>query len=396
MNPIKCILIFDIGKTNKKCILFDEFYRIVFEESIHLAEIKDEDGFECENLDALTKWVLDTKNKLYQDNHYIIKAIHYATYGASLVYLNDQLRPLTFLYNYLKPYEESTRKIFEQKHGDIENICLETASPDLGNLNSGMQLFGIKYEKPQVFKNIKWVLHLPQYIHFIITGELASDITSIGCHTMLWDYRFNKYHDWVIKENFEILFPQIKSNVGLHDSSAALIPYLNNFSKPFILVSTGTWCISLNPFNHTPLTNSDLSKDCLCYLSFEGSQVKSSRLFLGREYEIELDKLKTNSKNNFEFEKRHEYLLQDIVDKQVGSINLVLGDTNVREIFVDGGFSKNVLFMKKLAKAFKNVKVFSATIPHATALGAALVLHDSWNFNKKPPLTGGLLLVQNS
>lgn len=377
MNPIKCILIFDIGKTNKKCILYDVFYKAIFEETVQLTEIKDEDGFDCEDLEALTNWVLETKTKLCQDGRYLIKAIHYATYGASLVYLNNQYKPLTVLYNYLKPCKESTMQLFEQKHGSIENMCMETSSPNLGNLNSGIQLFGIKYEQPQIFKNIKWVLHLPQYIHFIITGELASDITSIGCHTLLWNFKTNNYHDWVIEEQFNSLFPPLKSNVGLHDSSAALIPYLNSFSEPFILISTGTWCISLNPFNHTPLTNHDLINDCLCYLSNEGKQVKASRLFLGKEYEIALNKIK--ERNNDEFEKEHEQLIEKMVIKQVESTKLVLGNTNVKRIFVDGGFGKNELFMKKLAKAFVGVRLFASNVPQGSAIGAALSIHAKWN-----------------
>ena len=39
----------------------------------------------------------------------------------------------------------------------------------------------------------------------------------------------------------------IAVGAGLHDSSAALIPYLSAFREPFILLSPGTWCISLNP-----------------------------------------------------------------------------------------------------------------------------------------------------
>ena len=78
---------------------------------------------------------------------------------------------------------------------------------------------------------------------------------------------------------------------GLHDSSAALIPYQVSFNEPFILLSTGTWCISLNVFNHTRLTNTELNQDCLCYLSYEGKPVKASRLFAGYEHEQQTKKL---------------------------------------------------------------------------------------------------------
>src|SRR5690606_24799881 len=78
---------------------------------------------------------------------------------------------------------------------------------------------------------------------------------------------------------------------GLHDSSAALIPYLVSFAKPFILISTGTWCISFNPFNMSPLTKEELKADCLCYMQYQGTPVKASRLFAGYEHEQEVKRI---------------------------------------------------------------------------------------------------------
>ncbi|MEI6088792.1 MAG: carbohydrate kinase, partial [Bacteroidota bacterium] len=56
MEAISVIAIFDIGKTNKKLLLFDEHYKLVWESSNQFDEISDEDGFPCENIDALTSW----------------------------------------------------------------------------------------------------------------------------------------------------------------------------------------------------------------------------------------------------------------------------------------------------------------------------------------------------
>lgn len=83
----------------------------------------------------------------------------------------------------------------------------------------------------------------------------------------------------------------IPVGVGLHDSSAALVPYLITFKEPFVLLSTGTWCITLNPFNHSILTDYELHNDCLCYISFMGNPVKASRLFAGNEHEQQVKRL---------------------------------------------------------------------------------------------------------
>ena len=72
-----------------------------------------------------------------------------------------------------------------------------------------MQLYRLKYEKPEMFEKIKYALHLPQYLSFILTSKLHSDITSIGCHTNLWNFQQNKYHEWVNKEGIAEKLPPI-------------------------------------------------------------------------------------------------------------------------------------------------------------------------------------------
>ena len=68
-----------------------------------------------------------------------------------------------------------------------------------------------------------------------------------------------------------------------------------------------------------------------------------------------------------------------IVKLQLPPTHLVLKGTPVKKIYVDGGFSNNVIYMKLLAKAFPELEIFSATVAQATALGAALAIHNSWN-----------------
>lgn len=444
MNSTKVIAIFDVGKTNKKLLLFDEQYKLVFEENNQLEETSDEDGFACEDVMALTRWVKESFDRLLVEKKFDIRAVNFSAYGASFVYLDEELNVISPLYNYLKPYPPGLQKKFYGDNGGESFVAQQTASPVLGNLNSGMQLYRMKYEKPGIFKKIKWALHLPQYLSYILSSAIYSDITSIGCHTHLWDFEQGKYHPWVSREGLDVKLPpllscneiagyapgKIPAGVGLHDSSAALIPYMARFKEPFILLSTGTWCISLNPFNQSPLTNSDLEQDCLCYLSYEGKPVKASRLFAGYEHEQQVkrlslyygkpydyytsvpytpgifDKLKPvpnkvqkagdevmitppafaerDLEGFLNYEEAYHQLISDIISQQIKSTQLVLKGTGVKRIFVDGGFSKNVIYMQLLAEAFPAIEVYAASVPQASALGAALVIHTYWNTQSLP------------
>lgn len=442
--PKPVIAIFDVGKTNKKLFLIDENYTIVYERSARFVETVDEDGEPCENLESLRLSVYDSLNQVLQLKEFDIKAVNFSTYGASFVYLDEKGKPLTPLYNYLKEYPEALKKEFYDTYGGEEKISLETASPILGSLNSGMQLYRLKKERPALFDQVKWALHLPQYLSYLITGKPVADITSIGCHTQLWDYNKGKYHNWVSSENidekFGVFTPADSSSettfegktfqvgVGLHDSSAALIPYLANFSSPFVLLSTGTWCISLNPFNQDPLTLMELKQDCLCYMHFKGKAVKASRIFAGNEHEIQLKRiaehfdraaylfkhLKFNPamilklanklpENHFDqdafransafperdldlfqtAEEAYHQLIFDLVKQQIYSLRLIL-NPGVQRIFVDGGFGKNAIYMHLLATSIPNIEVYASSVSQATAIGTALAINDVWNENAEP------------
>jgi L-fuculokinase len=417
-------LILDIGKTNKKAFVFDEDYRVVFEKNDQIAETTDPDGYPCEDIDHLRQWIHETVTSVKNDARFRIGAANCTGYGASFVHLDEQHRVVAPLYNYLKPFPEETEALFLKKYGPRATISLKTASPFLGCLNSGLQLFWLKYTQPQVFDKIRYSLHLPQWIAFEMskafsghppTLPTAKDMTSIGCHTLLWDFTQNDYHHWVQAENLTRLLSDSRPLKapkdpkptpahpvvadGLHDSSAALLPYLTGHSAPFLLVSTGTWCISLNPFNSEPLTADELAQDCLCYMTPTGQPVKAARYFGGHAHSEAVKKIAATHQvsalfyqneqpaaNQNEQKALEEYaqFMQGLMQQQIASVHLALGKTTVRQIFVDGGFSKNERYMRALAAAFPEKEVYAAEVAQATALGAALHLHAQWNTRPVP------------
>lgn len=444
MDKTTAIAIFDVGKTNKKLLVFDHQYNVVHEESRKFDEIKDEDGFPCEDIAALTEWVKTSFHRLLQDERFAIRAVNFSAYGASFVYLDEKGEVMLPLYNYLKPYPKKLQGQFYKTYGGESLVAKQTASPVLGSLNSGMQLYRIKQEKPEIFKKIKKALHLPQYLSYILSGKLNTDITSVGCHTNLWHFQHHKYHKWVTQEGILEKLPaflacteiagytgnKVAVGAGLHDSSAALIPYLSLFHTPFILLSTGTWCISLNPFNHSQLSHYELDHDCLCYLTYEGKGVKASRLFAGHEHEQQVKRLADHfgkplnfyttvsaessllkkvkparkdlvlkeenamigqsafSKRKLDeftsYEEAYHQLIADIITQQVRSTNIVLKGTSVKKIFVDGGFGKNQVYMHLLALSFPGIEIYAASVAQASAIGAALAIHTRWNKGPVP------------
>lgn len=425
MKAIPVIAIFDVGKTNKKLLLFDTQYNVVYEHSEQLPETVDEDGDPCEDVILLTKWLKERFAHVRADDRFDIRALNFSGYGASFVYIDAKGEVTAPLYNYLKPCPDEFWKKFYHNNGKMHELCVETASPPLKSLNSGLQLYRIKLEKKDLYKRIAYALHLPQYLSYVFSGQPLTEITSLGCHTHLWDFRKHDYHAWVLKSGLVKKFPPLSNGpitgtfegipvgIGYHDSSVALVPYLQKHHDPFVLVSTGTWCISMNPFNDTPLTVDDFGDDCLCYLTPEGKQVKSSRLFAGPLHEQIVEVLRSryglngNAIRDMDFDpgkiptpvitKRKRGSTTEICEEYSGldaqehyhlgvehiikllkpKIERVL-TPDVKQIFVDGGFSQNKVFMGMLTYVFRGIQITAASVPQASALGAALMIDEVW------------------
>jgi sugar (pentulose or hexulose) kinase len=429
------IAIFDIGKTNKKLLLFNTDLKVVSETEQRFAVINDDDGFECDDIELIESWIKESVSRLVKSDKYDLRAVNFTTYGASVVYLDSDGKRLAPVYNYLKPMDERISENLYRKYGGRDEFCRRTASPALGMLNSGLQPLWLKTEKPEIFAKISNILHFPQYLSYTLTGKIYSEHTSIGCHTALWDFDNMNYHPWIKDYGLELTDPvpvetvneieiegkKVKVGIGIHDSSASLAPYFSGGKGQFLLLSTGTWCINMNPFNTEILTTEQLDSDCLCYLSINRQPVKSSRFWLGHLHEsaskqiadhfgkpedyfkkVKLDKqilsalITRNQEQKIffkpysflkelndsidmyrfqSFEVAYHQLMMELVDFTLDSINLILSENDESsDIYITGGFSANRLFVHLIKEAFPGKKVWTSEIGNASALGAALVV----------------------
>jgi len=436
---MKAYLIFDIGKTNKKAILYSPNFEILEEKSVHFNEITDEDGFPSDDLPRISGWVLEVTKNFLSDPRYEVIGINFSAYGASLVNIDRSGKVCTPFYNYLKPVPES---VWEKFLAEEEDLLQRTASPELRMLNSGFQLYWLLHEKPESFAKIDTGFHLPQYLSFLLTQEKWNDWTGVGCHTCFWDFEKNSFANWVKKSGIEKLLPpfpnssgteknlfgkEVKVGFGMHDSSAALLPYIRLMEEPFVLISTGTWSISFNPFDQRPLTENELDNDCLSFMQPDGTKVKGARIFLGKEYEVQIGKIaahfgkdveklqhlefsqqrikslfEENKKEIFqpmtfagsgpkakwegsanplgEFEEAKDAVLQltlDIARWQKRSTDLVIGKSTTDGMILTGGFTKNKTFLTFLQLLYPDKKILLSNQTMASALGALLALDQS-------------------
>jgi len=174
-------------------------------------------------------------------------------------------------------------------------------------LNIGAQLHYQKTAFPDDFAKVATILTYPQYWTARLTGVVSNEVTSLGCHTDLWNPRDGRYSSLVdtlgirdlmapIRSAFDPLGPvlpdiadaigltrKIPVYCGIHDSNASLLPHLLDRPAPFAVVSTGTWVINFGVGGD--LDHLDPKRDTLANVDAYGRAVPSSRFMGGREYE---------------------------------------------------------------------------------------------------------------
>ena len=113
-----------------------------------------------------------------------VDAISVTTHGASAVLLDAQGGLAAPMLDYEHPGPDD----LAQEYDAIRPPFAETGSARLpGGLNLGAQLFWLFRTQPGLRGRVAHVLTYPQYWGWRLTGDLATDVTSLGCHTDLWN-----------------------------------------------------------------------------------------------------------------------------------------------------------------------------------------------------------------
>ena len=182
----------------------------------------------------------------------------------------------------------------------------ETNSPDLPNgLNAATQLDWLERKGYDVAGTC--LVPYPQFWAWWLSGVAASEASSLGCHTHLWNpvagdfSSLARRRGWdramaPLRRAWEVLGPVrpelatrlglpagLQVHVGAHDSNACLARYLRSHPR-MTLVSTGTWVVVMAPgASSRPL---DPLQDQLANVSVRQERVATGRFMGGRELQV--------------------------------------------------------------------------------------------------------------
>jgi sugar (pentulose or hexulose) kinase len=289
----------DIGKTNLKVALFDGG-ALVAERSEPNAPLPADAQWPYPRMDVDRIWsfVLSALGEL--NARAPITAISISTHGASGVLVDD---------NGPSPppmdYEFAGFGEIDAEYDALRPAFEETLSPRAPRgLNVGRSVYYYERRYPELFARARAFLLYPQFWFWKLTGELASEVTSLACHGDLWRPREAALSSLVTGRGWARLFPprrdawdfspilpevaaraglsrEVRVHVGAHDSNLSLVPHIVARRDPFSVVSTGTWVILMAVGGTGPL---DPAWDMLANVDVLGRPTPTARFMGGREF----------------------------------------------------------------------------------------------------------------
>lgn len=297
------VAVVDIGKTNAKVVLVDR--RTLTETAGDRMANKVSQSGPYPHYDERGLWTFIVDSLATLGCKAVPDAVVVTAHGASGVLVGTDGTPSMPILDYEHDGPDSLAAEYDALRPDFS----ETGSPRLpGGLNVGAQLFWQQKTFPDAFAKTSRFVTYPQFWASRLCGVAATEPTSLGAHTDLWNPHERAFSSLVDRLGWRQMMAPVRRAgerlgrldsdlakmmrlpaetpvfCGIHDSNASLYPHLISREAPFSVVSTGTWVIVMSV--GAAATALDPSRDTLINVNAFGDPVASARFMGGREFSL--------------------------------------------------------------------------------------------------------------
>jgi sugar (pentulose or hexulose) kinase len=300
-NP-RHVAVLDVGKTNVKVVLHD---LATASDAVVLTRpnaVVTDGLYPHFDVDALFAFMIESLREIAA--RHPVDAVSVTTHGASITLVGDEGLAMPVL-----DYEYAGPDAVLEEYERVRSPFPEAFTPRLpGGMIPGVQMLWQQKTFPDAFRRVRHIVTYPQYWGYRLTGNLACEATSLGCHADLWAPREGRPSSFAVGQGWAPLYAPVLSAFdvlgtltpavaaatglrretpvlcGIHDSNASLLPHLMSRSAPFSVVSTGTWTISFAVGGS--LDGLDAARDTLANVDAFARAVPSARTMGGREFDI--------------------------------------------------------------------------------------------------------------
>jgi L-fuculokinase len=296
------LVVIDIGKTNAKLLQIDVNSGELGWKCEQRYEPIEHNGLRQLPLQTLEAWLWQALATM--PNKQNVSHLVPVTHGAAAVLIDPQGEVLA-----APDYEDTVYESTDSAYRLERDPFTASYSPLLPQgLNLGRQLHWLQLNRPQAFLACAQLLLYPQYWAWRLSGVMASEVTSLGCHTDLWLPLQHRFSDYAQRSGWAAHLPPLRGAhevlgtmtaevvtktglpascqvlCGIHDSNAAYYCHLGGRAsdESFAVISSGTWII--NMARGTDLTRLNAKHDMLANVDAQGEAVATARFMGGREY----------------------------------------------------------------------------------------------------------------
>jgi sugar (pentulose or hexulose) kinase len=298
------LVVIDIGKTNAKLLQLDANSGEICWKCEQSYESVKLEGYRQLPLQALENWLWQALATM--PNKHNVSHLVPVTHGAAAVLIDPQGNVLA-----APDYEDTIYETTDAAYRPERDTFTSCYSPLLPQgLNLGRQLHWLQLSRPQIFLACAQLLLYPQYWAWRLSDVMASEVTSLGCHTDLWQPLQHRFSDYAQRSGWAAHLPPLRGAheilgtltaevvaktglpancqvlCGVHDSNAAYHCQLSGRASDagFAVISSGTWIITMA--RGTDLTRLDAKRDMLANVDAQGEPVATARFMGGREYAL--------------------------------------------------------------------------------------------------------------
>lgn len=299
-----CVAVVDIGKTNAKLLLVAIDTGAVLWSQERANQSRQVDGLLQLDVSGLEEWLCTSISRA--PHRELISHIVPVTHGAAAVLVDADGQIIV-----APDYEDGIFEQVSDHYARVRDPFEQTLSPELPlGLNLGRQLYYLQHRQPKLYQRCAHILLYPQFWAWRLSGVMASEWTSLGCHTDLWRPHISEYSLMAHSAGWTRRFPPLRSArdvlgrlderlrrrmglpatcqvvCGIHDSNASYLCHLANRSphQPFAVISSGTWVVLMA--QGTDLQRLREERDMLANVDAYGHTVATARFMGGREYEF--------------------------------------------------------------------------------------------------------------
>ncbi|MEZ5932754.1 MAG: FGGY family carbohydrate kinase [Alphaproteobacteria bacterium] len=295
------VVVFDVGKTHVKLVAIDPAAGEVVEALQTENRSVDEAPYLHADVEAIFAWLVGALAELGERFH--VEAIVPSAYGSTAALIGEDGGLVLPMMDYEAEPPEDIKSAYATLAPAFDEVCCPV---NPGGLTLARQLFWQSRGFADHFGKVRWILPAAQYWAWRLTGVMASEVTSLGAQTQLWNPRSNRPSSLAVRENWAAMLPPLRKAyeilgplnhtlaqskgrgasppvlVGVHDSNANYTRYLAAGFERFTLISSGTWLITFD--SDLPLERLAPERDMVSNTDLEGRAVACTRFMGGREF----------------------------------------------------------------------------------------------------------------